>query len=176
MKLELEFYHFHSRKCIWNCRLPKWLPFCPGEMRYMTKNCQCCRYQHHPVYTCLWVNNTIFFLNWGDKKVVTKLCTPKYVWGDQNLKQVIYLSRLPPPPPPPPPPLLFCKQQQAHCEHHRSYLSQTNFSDPYFNEQVLSLAFTWQRKTAFSWIPVIALLFKNISLDFNYIWAYSIIA
>ena len=21
---------FHSRKCIWNCRLPKWRPFCPG--------------------------------------------------------------------------------------------------------------------------------------------------
>ena len=30
VKIELEFYHFHSRKCIWNCRLPKWGPFCPG--------------------------------------------------------------------------------------------------------------------------------------------------
>ena len=30
VKLESEFYHFHSRKCIWNCRLPKWRPFCPG--------------------------------------------------------------------------------------------------------------------------------------------------
>ena len=29
-KFESEFYHFHSRKCIWNCRLPKWRPFCSG--------------------------------------------------------------------------------------------------------------------------------------------------
>ena len=29
-KIESEFYHLHSRKCIWNCRLPKWRPFCPG--------------------------------------------------------------------------------------------------------------------------------------------------
>ena len=29
-KFESEFYHFHSRKCIWNCRLPKWWPFFPG--------------------------------------------------------------------------------------------------------------------------------------------------
>ena len=31
VKFESEFYHFHSRKCIWNCRLPKWRPFCPGR-------------------------------------------------------------------------------------------------------------------------------------------------
>ena len=30
VKFELESYHFHSRKCIWNCRLPKWRPFCSG--------------------------------------------------------------------------------------------------------------------------------------------------
>ena len=30
VKLELEFYHFHSRKCHWKCRLLKWRPFCPG--------------------------------------------------------------------------------------------------------------------------------------------------
>ena len=30
MKFQSEFYHFHSRKCIWNCHLPKWRPFCPG--------------------------------------------------------------------------------------------------------------------------------------------------
>ena len=30
VKFESEFYHFHSRKCIWNCHLPKWWPFCPG--------------------------------------------------------------------------------------------------------------------------------------------------
>ena len=30
VKFESEFYHFHSRKCISNFRLPKWQPFCPG--------------------------------------------------------------------------------------------------------------------------------------------------
>ena len=28
---ESEFDHFHSGKCIWKCRLPKWRPFCSGE-------------------------------------------------------------------------------------------------------------------------------------------------
>ena len=32
VKFESEFSHFRSRKCIWNCRLPKWRPFCPGGM------------------------------------------------------------------------------------------------------------------------------------------------
>ena len=31
VKFELEFYHFHTRKCIWKCRLPKWRPFYPGR-------------------------------------------------------------------------------------------------------------------------------------------------
>ena len=31
VKFESEFCHFHSRKCIWNCRLPKWRPSCPGR-------------------------------------------------------------------------------------------------------------------------------------------------
>ena len=30
VKVELKFCHFHSRKCIWKCRLPKCRPFCPG--------------------------------------------------------------------------------------------------------------------------------------------------
>ena len=30
VKFKMESYHFHSRKFIWKCRLPKWLPFCPG--------------------------------------------------------------------------------------------------------------------------------------------------
>ena len=32
VKFESEFYHFHSKTCIWKSRLPKWRPFCPGEM------------------------------------------------------------------------------------------------------------------------------------------------
>ena len=32
VKFESELYHFHSRKCTWKCRLPKWRPFClPGD-------------------------------------------------------------------------------------------------------------------------------------------------
>ena len=34
VKFESEFYCFHSRKCIWNCRLPKWRPFYQGGMNY----------------------------------------------------------------------------------------------------------------------------------------------
>ena len=30
VKLESEFYHFQTTKCIWKCCLPKWQPFCPG--------------------------------------------------------------------------------------------------------------------------------------------------
>ena len=30
VKFKSEFYHFHWRKCIWNCHLPIWRPFCPG--------------------------------------------------------------------------------------------------------------------------------------------------
>ena len=31
VKLESKFCHFHPRKCIWKCCLPKWQPFCPGR-------------------------------------------------------------------------------------------------------------------------------------------------
>ena len=30
VKIEFEFYHFHSSRCIWKCRLPTWRPYCPG--------------------------------------------------------------------------------------------------------------------------------------------------
>ena len=37
VKFESKFYHFFSRKCIWNYRLLKWRPFCPGgdELTYI---------------------------------------------------------------------------------------------------------------------------------------------
>ena len=41
VNFESEFYHFHSRKCIWKCCLPKWRPFCPGEMELILL-------PHHP--------------------------------------------------------------------------------------------------------------------------------
>ena len=35
VKFELKFYHFHSRKCIWKCCLPKQRPFCPCRGRWV---------------------------------------------------------------------------------------------------------------------------------------------
>ena len=37
MKFESKFYHFHSRKCNWKCRLSKWWPFCPGGDELITR-------------------------------------------------------------------------------------------------------------------------------------------
>ena len=36
VKFGLEFYHFHTKKCIWKCNPPKLRPFCPGgdELRF----------------------------------------------------------------------------------------------------------------------------------------------
>ena len=36
VKFESEFCHFHSRKCIWNCLLSQWRPFCPGGHELIT--------------------------------------------------------------------------------------------------------------------------------------------
>ena len=43
VKFESKFCHFHSRKCIWKCRLPKWRPFCPGGDELMIM-AWCCIY------------------------------------------------------------------------------------------------------------------------------------
>ena len=40
VKFDLEFDHFHSRKFIWKCLLPKWLPFCLGG-RWVTTFLEC---------------------------------------------------------------------------------------------------------------------------------------
>ena len=44
MKFESQFYYFHSRKCIWKCRLLEWRPFCPGGDEFkevLQKVCFC---------------------------------------------------------------------------------------------------------------------------------------
>ena len=38
VKFESEFYHFHSRRCIWKCCVPKWRPFCPGGDELMASS------------------------------------------------------------------------------------------------------------------------------------------
>ena len=74
VKFESEFHHFHSRKCIWNCGLSKWQPFCPGGDELSVKwnlllpfTKQCTIYVmyilHSPVWLTLWgweKMNTIF--------------------------------------------------------------------------------------------------------------------
>ena len=35
VKLYLKFKRFHSRKCTWKCRLPKWRPSCPTSMCWL---------------------------------------------------------------------------------------------------------------------------------------------
>ena len=38
LKMESEFYHFHSIKYIWKCCLPKWHPSCPGGDKVQKKH------------------------------------------------------------------------------------------------------------------------------------------
>ena len=64
VKFESEFYHFHSRKCNWNYRLPKWRPFCPrGDelnklscSRGFEKLCLSCGVIVMGVYYVIYVN------------------------------------------------------------------------------------------------------------------------
>ena len=83
LKFESEFYHFHSRKCIWNSGLSKWQPFCPmGDelslkwnlllptMYHLMIELSLMYILHSPVWLTLWgweKMNTIFemiFSNW----------------------------------------------------------------------------------------------------------------
>ena len=50
VKLESGFYHFHSRKCIWNCRLLKWRPLMDNSYRCPVASCHHV-YSRHAVYT-----------------------------------------------------------------------------------------------------------------------------
>ena len=42
VKFESKYKIFHSRNCIWKCRLGKWRPFCPGgdELRFDNERCR----------------------------------------------------------------------------------------------------------------------------------------
>ena len=58
MKFESEFYQFHSRKCIWNCRLPKWRPYCHGKDELMCWSRRRTRLMRRSQYECQ------FFSKW----------------------------------------------------------------------------------------------------------------
>ena len=66
VKFESEYYHFHSRKCIWNCRLPKWRPFCPGgdELRFLVDSCDAFTHIPQGWFTS---TGTIIYMKWPQK-------------------------------------------------------------------------------------------------------------
>ena len=60
VKFESEFYYFHSSKCIWKCRLPKWRPFCPGGDELIAI---CCTYL--PIQLLLMTMSNGSVVGWG---------------------------------------------------------------------------------------------------------------
>ena len=72
VKFKSEFYHFHSRKCIWNCRLPKWRPLCPGGdeltddksilVQVMAWNCLAPSHYHSQCWSSsMFKSNQVYF-------------------------------------------------------------------------------------------------------------------
>ena len=61
VKLEWEFFHFHSRKCIGNCRLPKWRPLCPGGNELNVTKLLTCK-KKNVVWNVLEVVHSTLFL------------------------------------------------------------------------------------------------------------------
>ena len=59
VKFDSKFYHFHSRKCIWNCRLPKWRSFHPVKLR--TKQSMRCRC---PMTYFIWFRYVLVSFKW----------------------------------------------------------------------------------------------------------------
>ena len=56
------FYHFLSRKSIWNCHLPKWRPFCAGGDGLNGKNPHICK---DSFLDDCWVLLTVVSLYWA---------------------------------------------------------------------------------------------------------------
>ena len=93
VKFEFEFYHFHSRKCIWICCLPEWQPFCPGgdELIYNNNGPN-----GHFFYVCgdLMMRRgmqPIIMLPDGDLRVVLHL-VPLWIltiWGSVHIEETV---------------------------------------------------------------------------------------
>ena len=69
ISVKSEFYHFHSRKCIWKCRLPIWQTFCPGgvnseQMAHAWKKCSEMEFNNNRI---LPTANTIWLLSYIHK-------------------------------------------------------------------------------------------------------------
>ena len=84
VKFESQFYHSRSRKCILNCRLPKWRPFCPGEMSSWNGNAICITALLLFSGGFLWVAIYLDMMassNWNTTRVTGLLCG--YLTGHQ---------------------------------------------------------------------------------------------
>ena len=57
VNFESDLYKLHSRKCIWICRLQKWLPFFPGGDGSIFR--EVCWYQIRPNHMTLYVHNLV---------------------------------------------------------------------------------------------------------------------
>ena len=80
VKFKSEFYHFHSWKSIWKCRLPKWWPFCPAGDEFIHVICSITiRYDK---FTTLqkqwWLSSTMTWhddvIKWKHFRVTGHLC------------------------------------------------------------------------------------------------------
>ena len=90
VKFELESYHFHSRKCNWKCRLPKWQPSWPvgDELRYAQEIMQSCMYAcfHMFIFEVICAINTATLItcicSWWRRPIETFSVLPAICAGN----------------------------------------------------------------------------------------------
>ena len=86
VKIESEFHHFHSRKCIWNCRLPKWWPLC---LAYRYQQCQveyCCT---HPCQINVFITFSMTLL-FTHNTFTNTLCVDHTMSWNKSCSKVIH--------------------------------------------------------------------------------------
>ena len=79
VKFESEFYRFHSRKCIWNCRLPKWRPFCSGGDELMRRHMA-----YDVTWTSMCLTSPASMLFRPKTKKPSMLCIDGPLWGNHR--------------------------------------------------------------------------------------------
>ena len=75
MKFESEFCNLHWRKCIWNYRLLKWRPFCPGGDELMSRTA-CLQYMRYTESSVVydWTNGIQIMITWVATIVIINVC------------------------------------------------------------------------------------------------------
>ena len=80
--------HLHSRKCIWKCRLPKWLPFCSGVSETQIK------------INSLWLSDGIWRQRSGSTLALVKVIAWTNVdWSSAKSSDIRAISQEMPQPP-----------------------------------------------------------------------------